>query len=147
MSDATQIASPPVIIRAGRVVQQAPRNPIDGTVIPRTTAVHEPLRQVGSLADTDRLLLKARFMVSKDIDGSRTVHNVYIDRAQVGRMSSRALVMMLGRLTGYVATEKLFFVKGSIELADRSLLSFMDMAIAQRHAACANMITVEALLI
>jgi hypothetical protein len=55
--------------------------------------------------------------------------------------------MLLGRLTGNIETNRIFFLRGSLELADGSALPFVETALLKRYAAGAKLLTVEALLV
>jgi hypothetical protein len=134
------------VIRDGRVLLQVLPKPATGTVGADIAARQDPGRRACSLVENDKLLLKARLIVTNSKDGATTLHSLNVDRQQVGTMSSTALVLVLGRLGGYFESGKLFFLKGSLELSDGTVVSFLDTAPPKRHAASARMLTVEALV-
>jgi hypothetical protein len=102
---------------------------------------------LGTLADRDSKLIKAKFLVTIDSDGATTTHIVYLDREQICRASATGLTMLLGRLTGIVDTNRIFFMRGSLELADGSAMPFVDTAFVKRYAGLAHLLTVEAVLV
>jgi hypothetical protein len=99
-----------------------------------------------SLAASDQLLLKATLVVTHDKDGATATHTIHTDREHLAGLSATGLVLNLGRLCGVVASGHLFFMKGTLELADGSRVAFMETSALRRHAAGVRSINVEALL-
>jgi hypothetical protein len=138
---------PSVVGVAGRVTQhvssQHPAVPIVSTLMAQRVSGS----YCGSLPDRDPKLIKAKFLVTNDDDGATTTHMVFLEREQICRASATGVTMLLGRLTGIVEANRLFFMRGSLELADGSALPFADTALLKRYAGLARLLTVEALLV